>query len=229
MLSTLLESETSLQDFASELGYDYFSYIVSSPPRGRTGHEGMLLTSYPAEWSTRYRRRGYHQDDPVVVTGRRARLPFAWGSDRYLKDLDPSRRRMFLEARDFGIQEGITIPVYGPSGDCSLFTVARGKTLAAPLDPSQNSYLCLVTMAQHLHAYTMDRYFPEASAQEATLTDHERVCLLWTLEGKTAWEISQIVGRSKPTIEYHLQKAMRKLGASNKTHAASRALRLGLI
>ena len=65
--------------------------------------------------------------------------------------------------------------------------------------------------------------------QDIALTDRECVCLKWTSQGKTAWEISRIIGRSKPTIEYHLQKAMRKLGASNKAHAAAIAMNQGLI
>ena len=34
---------------------------------------------------------------------------------------------------------------------------------------------------------------------------------------------------SRPTIDFHLQRAIRKLGAANKVHAAFKALHAGLI
>ena len=64
------------------------------------------------------------------------------------------------------------------------------------------------------------------SSNAVILSEHERTCLSWTVEGKTSWEIAQ---RSRPTVEYHLLKAMRKLDATNKAHAAALALKRGLM
>jgi DNA-binding CsgD family transcriptional regulator len=61
------------------------------------------------------------------------------------------------------------------------------------------------------------------------LSAMERECLAWVIAGKTAWETSVILGRSRKTVEFHLANAVRKLGGSNKIHAAALAIRQGLI
>ena len=66
---------------------------------------------------------------------------------------------------------------------------------------------------------------PEAPA----ISDRERECLRWVSVGKTAWETAVILGLSRRTIEFHLNNAVRKLGASNKVHATTTAIRLGLL
>lgn len=69
---------------------------------------------------------------------------------------------------------------------------------------------------------------PDA-VSEKTLTRRERECLLWVSAGKTAWETAQILGRSQRTIEFHLANAVSKLNASNKVHAATLAIRRGIL
>ena len=51
----------------------------------------------------------------------------------------------------------------------------------------------------------------------------------WTMEGKTAWELSRILGISEQTVVRHLNNATHKLNCVNKHHAVVKALRLGLI
>ena len=61
------------------------------------------------------------------------------------------------------------------------------------------------------------------------LSPREREVLQWSAMGKTAWEVSQIVGISESTVDFHVRNAMTKLGASNKNAAVARAPSLGLL
>jgi DNA-binding CsgD family transcriptional regulator len=45
------------------------------------------------------------------------------------------------------------------------------------------------------------------------LTSQELECLRWCKEGKTNWEIGEILTISEKTVEFHLSNSMRKLGA----------------
>lgn len=65
--------------------------------------------------------------------------------------------------------------------------------------------------------------------EKIALTQRETECLTWTANGKTSWEISVILGVSESTATFHLRNAATKLKASNRTHAAVKALHLGLI
>lgn len=61
------------------------------------------------------------------------------------------------------------------------------------------------------------------------VTRHERRCLYWCAQGKTSWEISKIIGRSVPTVNFHINNAVRKLDATNRTEAVVRAFGLGML
>jgi DNA-binding CsgD family transcriptional regulator len=53
--------------------------------------------------------------------------------------------------------------------------------------------------------------------------------LAWSARGKTAWEVSRIIGVSERTVNFHVQAAMSTLGASSKHHACLKAVQLGLV
>jgi DNA-binding CsgD family transcriptional regulator len=63
----------------------------------------------------------------------------------------------------------------------------------------------------------------------APLTPRELHCLRWCKEGKTNWEIGEILKISEKTAEFHLRNAMRKLGAGNRITAVVIGLKRGLI
>jgi DNA-binding CsgD family transcriptional regulator len=71
----------------------------------------------------------------------------------------------------------------------------------------------------------------EMSDQTAAvaLTTRQREVMLWTAEGKTAFEISVIVGLTERTVNFHISRVLAKLGANNKTQAAVRATLMGLL
>ncbi|MCO4319188.1 LuxR family transcriptional regulator [Phyllobacterium sp. 21LDTY02-6] len=219
-------AELYLSEFVEAMGFEYFSYATM--PSWSGGSEGLVITNYPPSWQRLYRQESYHHIDPVMTQGSRAVLPFRWGSREYLNGLSGNERRLFIEARDHRIGEGFTIPVHGPQGEFGLFSVANRESLPELADPSSSIYQGLMTVAPFVHAYSLT-FGREDTPPDVLLTEHERVCLKWTSLGKTAWEIAQIIGRSKPTVEYHLQKAMRKMAAANKAHAAALAMKRGLI
>jgi DNA-binding CsgD family transcriptional regulator len=61
------------------------------------------------------------------------------------------------------------------------------------------------------------------------LTLKEMECLRWCKEGKTNWEIGEIMSISEKTVEYHLTNTIRKLGVSNRMTAVVKGIQLGII
>jgi DNA-binding response OmpR family regulator len=59
--------------------------------------------------------------------------------------------------------------------------------------------------------------------KQVDLRDHEVQTLTWAARGKTFWEIGQILGISKRTVEFHLDNARRKLGVATRTQALIKA------
>ncbi len=80
---------------------------------------------------------------------------------------------------------------------------------------------------EHRGKVTIIRQPPGGS--DITLTDRERDMLAWAARGKTASDTAEILKISDETVETHIRNAMRKLDATNKTHAVAKAIYLGLI
>jgi DNA-binding response OmpR family regulator len=55
------------------------------------------------------------------------------------------------------------------------------------------------------------------------LNDREVETLTWAARGKTSAEIAQILGLSKRTVDFHIDKAREKLGAATRVEAAIKA------
>jgi len=61
------------------------------------------------------------------------------------------------------------------------------------------------------------------------LSGREREILAWIRQGKSTWDISQIVGIKESTVKFHVGKAMQKLGAVTRTQAVVLAIDLGIL
>ncbi len=65
---------------------------------------------------------------------------------------------------------------------------------------------------------------PRRQIIKGKLTPREVEVLRWVANGKSAWEIGEILDITKRTVDEHVQTAVRKLGAVNRTHAVALAL-----
>ena len=70
---------------------------------------------------------------------------------------------------------------------------------------------------------------PRADGGNSSLTPREREVLTLVAHGKSARHIAQTLHISKRTVDEHVQAAVRKLGAANRTHAVAIALRDGVV
>nr|WP_295474932.1 helix-turn-helix domain-containing protein [uncultured Pseudomonas sp.] len=61
------------------------------------------------------------------------------------------------------------------------------------------------------------------------LTHKELETLHWVAMGKTAWEISRILGRSEAVINFHQSNIRRKFGVCTMRLALVRAIEQGII
>lgn len=64
---------------------------------------------------------------------------------------------------------------------------------------------------------------------DAMITEREVEILRWVRDGKSNQEIGMILGISPLTVKNHVQKILRKLQASNRTQAVTKAIALRLL
>jgi DNA-binding CsgD family transcriptional regulator len=61
------------------------------------------------------------------------------------------------------------------------------------------------------------------------LTQREREILAWIAEGKSDWQIGQILNISSKTVNYHVENAKRKFAVATRIQAVIAALRQDLL
>lgn len=178
---------------------------------------------------------GYFRLDPVQKVALGTTRPFVWNYDsgaetviRTFMNEDSAPVAAFLAER--GLSAGVTVPVHLPGGDYATVTGIRcgDHRFAEHEAPGcLGEFGLLAHMFQHAAADGLrgDRRLDGLPR----LTARERECLRHAADGLSAKEISRTLGRSVPTVVMHLNAAMRKLEAKNRTQAAVRAARLRLL
>lgn len=111
----LVHDEKALRDLfechLQQLGFDRFAYLVLRWPDGSLAPQAV--TTYPMEWARRYAEQNYINRDQVVPTAAASIMPFDW---RAINLENEGQRRVFNEAGEYGIRNGITVPLHGPGG-----------------------------------------------------------------------------------------------------------------
>jgi LuxR family transcriptional regulator, activator of conjugal transfer of Ti plasmids len=208
---------------AHRLRFRWFAYLGFAEPRLK------VLSSYPRPWARHYLDRGYERIDPVIREARSSRRAFYW-EGQSARTATTAQRRLFLEAAQFGIRTGVTVPIRGGFGRFATFTFASDEQ-----SPDFQRYafeaidaLQLIGLYYHAHVYAKLQ-LGLLRAEEAPLTQRERQCLTWTAKGKTMADTAQILGIGKRTVLFHLENARAKLHATTLPQAVAEAIRRGLI
>ncbi len=78
-----------------------------------------------------------------------------------------------------------------------------------------------VQMAASIMAQALLRFDVRAHDERPRLSQRERDALGFVADGKTDWEIGQIMGVSEATARFHVDNGRRKLGAVNRAQAVA--------
>lgn len=214
-----------MRDCASQLGFDKFSYSVHAR---RGGLKRLYeVSGYPQAWVSRYDERRYEQLDPLIRSCLESTLPIIWNDALFAGESHVLRE----ETKRYGLVHGLSCPVHDGSGTMGMLCLARQ---APALDTNDATLVDLLGTSQLLasYAHVAVQKLLACHGQPKPvieLTQREKEVLQWAGQGKTAWEISRILGISERTAVFHLSNARHKIGAINCTQAVAMAMLLGLI
>lgn len=198
-----------------ECGFELFTYFALSQTPNRCN---ILVATYPAAWVKRYTAERYDLVDPVIHHARTSEVTMVWHSAP--ADASPRQRQLFAEAAAHGIRCGFVIPFRGAHGEFAAFAVAgddpEGLRRSIALHGESLKFV-----GAHVHLQAQQIYGTGRDGAEL-LTPRERECLRWVIEGKSAWEISRILGISRRTVSFHLDNAKGKLKVRTLREAAIR-------
>jgi LuxR family quorum-sensing transcriptional regulator LasR len=211
--------------YARQLGFDYFVYGVQivQPFAKPQQH---ICNGYPETWRVRYDANRYVEIDPTVQHCIRSTIPLLWTDDVFI---GPAKA-LWEEARAHGLNYGLSCPVHDRMGTTGILSLARDRPLNMREDVLTELLAIAQLLASFIHAGVNKVVVPELlKGMRPHLTARETECLKWAAEGKTAWEISRIIGISERTAIFHLSNAVQKLGATNRAQAVARAVFLSVI
>ena len=78
-----------------------------------------------------------------------------------------------------------------------------------------------------LSPFIYSRYRKKVIDNQNPMTKRELECIKWAAEGKTAWEISQLLTISQRTVEFHLANCISKTDSINRQQAIVKCILKG--
>lgn len=220
----------SFEQAVRRLDFEHYSFSCWEAKAGSgaaaAGEHRILAQNYPPTWVDRYRDRDYFTKDPVIRHARGTVRPFQWSD---LAAQGSREEALLQEACAAGLSEGMAVPIHEPWGRIYLTTLAtRRAGSPAWLDEEQLRIRAHV-LAVVFHARYAALGGLQAQDRLVGLTPRESECLGWVAQGKSSWDIGQLMAVSEHTVNFHLKNAMRKFDTASRVTAAVRAASLGLI
>jgi DNA-binding CsgD family transcriptional regulator len=197
------------------------------------------------DWRQHYWEQGHVTRDAVIAGALAGSGPMVW-CGMQAGPLSAGAVRVFDEAREFGFADGIVTPVHRADGSLmtsyfssadvleltrqdegalrllALYLAAKGEQLEAAKLPVPRR------LAGTGPGETPPAALPRARVRPE-LTRRQLDCLEWLRDGKTYWEIGQILTVSERTVKFHVQEACRALGVRTREQALVEAALAGLL
>ncbi len=213
--------------FGRQRGFDIVGAMVVFN-QSATHTEFHPVNNAPLEYEQSYDSRELAQVDPVMQHCKVATTPIVWDQATYVaRGLGA---KWEAQAR-YGFKTGIALAMHLP-GDRHFF-IGLDRDQALPSKPKTLTRIVadLQLFAVHAQDAAMHIFSPstDADLDRPTLTPRELEALRWTMDGKLAWQVGELLNISERTAVFHLQNAARKLGCGSKFQAVLKAIRLGLL
>ena len=185
-----------------------------------------LFGTLDSSWFRHYSAERLFLEDPAARHAKTRTSAFTWRDVVEWGDLTPGERRVMSEPANFGLKEGLVVPVHG--AEQSLYTVTvTGRDFK--VDVSTKTAIALMSRCA---VERMIRFLPRAGALdggEVTLSPRQRECLNWVQYGKSDKEIAAILDISPHTVKEHIEAAAKALGVGSRTEAMVHARQSNLI
>lgn len=218
--------ERRLVATAEAMGFPIISGVLM---RGLLQDADVQITSLgntPQAYLDAAKDLGDTRRDPVMAQLMARPIPVVYDQSTYV---EAGVGELWEMQAPYGYKTGIAVKLHLPGNKHFLLGIDREEPL-----PAGPALMQLIGGLQLLAAHALtaaDRLLgPKVDKNDLPkLTKRELDVLSWTSQGKTAWEVSVILGMSEKTVNFHLGNAMRKLGVSSKHLAVLKCVAGGLL
>ncbi|MFT8420579.1 MAG: PA1136 family autoinducer-binding transcriptional regulator [Gluconacetobacter sp.] len=210
--------EDAIRSFGRMLGYDRFVLFAASSAREDVVDriywvEGDWFGGGKSVDATSYVRRC-----PVTHHMIEAHAPFFWTKT---SGTSGECYRIVQTPTGEGIH-GIQIPIFGPLGLEGAMSLGGTR-----IDASVTARLALSLVADTAFLTVRGLLDGPSENSAVRLSEREREVLSWTAAGRRQVDIAAILGLSERTVENHLRRIRKRLGASTTAQAIRTAIQSG--
>lgn len=218
--------ERRLVSTAEAMGFPIISGMLMRGQVTAGGVDGRSFGNVPEGYAEASKDASRASRDPVIDRLTTQPLPVVYDQQTYVT---AGAGELWETQAPYGYKTGIAVKLHLPGDKMFLLGIDREDALPA----TGQGLMQLVAGVQLLASHAMvaaDRILSLAgrSADLPKLTKRELDVLGWTAQGKTAWEVSIILGMSEKTVNFHLGNAMRKLEVSSKHQAVIKCIAAGI-
>lgn len=229
-MTTIEELTASLEIPTRAMGIEHFLCVSAfgfEALQDRTVMFGYLHT----DWINHYGNHKYYIDDAIpthALTLKNWGEPVWWSDFFATHDLTLIQRQVFREAFDYGLKEGLLIPITVAADLDDVVTEYAYVTLGGDITKSDEleNTLRLLAIASHGAARRIyeksHRARPEGLLEDVTdvvknidfskLTLRQKEILSWICEGEGPKQVADRLGIKEGTVQDHLKAVKRTYG-----------------
>ena len=219
--------QSSLEDWTEATGFDWYLFALNRSESMQES-EQIIISNYPEDWRAEYISERYMLIDPVVKHVLNHQNNVFWNTFSDLEGYNsPEQTEFMKKAATHGLVSGCSIPCNSYGNFAVLSIADRSESKVSEMNdylPYNHFYA-----NQLLESALKLNIFGDGDVDKDQISERETECLFWGSEGKTAWEISKILGISERTVVFHFKNAATKLNATSRQHAISKALLHGVV
>ena len=216
LLRDLVEDASELQERSS--GAAFLKVACASYAISEACYIGLNIAVGPAR--SRYIQCTYSSEWVKHALTRHAVSP-----GRIELRLPPPRTAgTCSDAQHSGTRHARLLALQSLSGETAFLAFTQPGTARPEEVPLRD----LEVLSNYFHRHIL-RIYGHKVEQDLALSARELDCLKWIAGGKTAWEVSVILGITERTVRFHLNAAREKLNCLTTTQAVAKAVSRQLI
>lgn len=165
--------------------------------------------------------------DPVLRRLKQMSVPVIYDQTTYTSE---GAGDLWETQAAFGFRTGVAVALHLPGNKHFLLGVDREEPLPDDEPRLVRLMADLQLLAVHAQEAAVRLLRPPAPEVEVPrLGQRELEILRWTMAGKSAWAVGQLLSISENTVNFHFRNIFRKLGTSSKHQSVLKAMHLGLL
>ncbi len=196
-----------------------------------TGIHYSFMSSKYRIWHEHYHTQQYDRIDTTGHTTKNTELPTTWAIKEQIQQAKSKREKVMREdSLRFGLVRGASIPINRPDGEQSILMLAetQGQNCLKDWDSIQYE---IFAAAHYYDSYLRSKLFKEIMppASKYQLQPRQLQCLKLVAENRSVSDMAEIMNISERTVNFHIQKMNKILGAKNKYMSVAKAQQCGIL